>query len=288
MHSRSGNWERLRLAHQERRWLRSRTRKKAVMELLSTYVSLTLSLVLSSVKCVPLQAWKANRAQINGSVGPKDGNEALNRSPNSHTTAGQASENVDESRYTLHPALPEAAVPAFPAAVKSGGDTGVRVEALAGECGSLLDGPRKIQHAWKAVREVDHEQSTDQADNSAEIGNGGSDDEGEDPVARAQTVPGDPALRGADWGKVEDLLEDFKVDRLHSDVEPGVRDLQQAIKPVNNVNILPAVCNPYEGVDEDTEQQQGKRQRAERQRTSLFRVMIGSIVLINVDLVTAG
>jgi hypothetical protein len=46
-----------------------------------------------------------------------------------------------------------------------------------------------LHHSREAVGEVDHEERTDQADDAIEIGYGGSDEEGEDPVDGAENVP---------------------------------------------------------------------------------------------------
>jgi hypothetical protein len=155
----------------------------------------------------------------NGTIRSKHRDQTLNSSPNSHTAASQTRNNVNRSRQTDSPGLLEAADPAAGALIHPDGLAGVWVEALAGEHGGFLDGVAEVEHSGEGVGEVDHEEGADEADDAADVGDGGGDDEGEDPVDGAQAVPGDLALAGRDGREAEALLEDFEVDGLHADVE---------------------------------------------------------------------
>ena len=54
------------------------------------------------------------------------------------------------------------------------------------------------EHARETVREVDHEDGTDETDNAADVGNRGSDNKGENPVDRAEAVPSNLALSASE------------------------------------------------------------------------------------------
>lgn len=145
--------------------------------------------------------------------------QTLNSSPDTHAAASKTEQDVDSKRGAPLPALHETASPALHAGVKTGGDTGVRVEALTGQSGGLLNLVRKHQKAREGICEVHHENGADKTDDAADVGHGGADDEGERPVDGAEAVPVDLALPGGDGREAEDLLEDFEVDGLHADVE---------------------------------------------------------------------
>lgn len=155
----------------------------------------------------------------NSTARTEDGDKSLDSSPNAHTAAGQASDDIDQTRQALSPALLEATSPSLPAFVVTSGDASVRVEALTGQLSGLLDGPAKVEHAGERVSEVDHKEGADERDDTGDVGHGSCDDEGEDPVARAKAVPCDSALASGDWREAEDLLEDLEVDSLHADIE---------------------------------------------------------------------
>jgi hypothetical protein len=166
-----------------------------------------------------MQSIRDQLTSRNRTTRPKHRDQPLNRSPNSHSAASQTRNNVNRSRQTDGPGLLEATDPAAGALVHPDGLAGVRVEALAGEDGGFLDGVAEVEHAGEGVGEVDHEEGADEADDAADVGDGGGDDEGEDPVDGAEAVPGDLALAGGDGGEAEALLEDFEVDCLHADIE---------------------------------------------------------------------
>jgi hypothetical protein len=191
---------------------------------------------------------------------PKHRNQPLNSRPNTHTTARQPRNNINRRRQTDGPALLETPDPAAGALIHADRLAGVRVEALAGQDGGLLDGVAEVEHSGEAVGKVDHEEGADEADDAADVGDGGGDDEGQDPVDGAEAVPGDLALAGGDGREAEALLEDFEVNCLHADVEVhdcllGISfvyvsvvsfrfvNLQTAMRPVSKVKMLPAVCS---------------------------------------------
>lgn len=145
--------------------------------------------------------------------------QTLDGSPDTHATASKTEQDVDSKRDAPRPALHETTSPALHAGVEAGGDAGVRVEALTGQSSGLLDLVGQHEEARERVRKVHHEDGTDETDDTADVGHGRANDEGERPVDRAKAVPVDLALPGGDGREAEDLLEDLEVDGLHADVE---------------------------------------------------------------------
>jgi len=109
--------------------------------------------------------------------------------------------------------------PSLPATVKPGRNAGVGVESLAGKLSIHLASETNVQDGWEGVGEIEDEECADKTGDSVDVGNGGGDDEGDDPVEGTKAVPHPSSPRGGDFGELEDLLEHLNVDRLHSDVE---------------------------------------------------------------------
>ena len=134
----------------------------------------------------------------NGTSWAEDRDQALNRSPDTHTTASETQQDVESKRSTPLPALLETASPALHTTIEASGHTSIRVEALTRKSSSHLDLMTQHEHARETVREVDHEDGTDETDNAADVGNRGSDNKGENPVDRAEAVPSNLALSASE------------------------------------------------------------------------------------------
>ena len=80
------------------------------------------------------------------------------------------------------PVLHESTGPAFQAAVVSHGDAGDGVEALTWEHSIELAPVADIQEGGEGVGEVQDKQGTDDTRDTVQVGHGGSNEEGEDPV----------------------------------------------------------------------------------------------------------
>ena len=180
--------------------------------------------VSNSPKHIKSQA-SSQLTSRNSATRSKHRDQPLNSSPNAHTTARQARNNVNRRRQTDSPALLEPTDPAAGTLIHPDRLAGVRVETLARQDGGFLDGVAEVEHSGEAVGEVDHEEGADEADDAADVRDGGGDEEGQDPVDGAQAVPGDLTLAGGDGREAEALLENFEVDCLHADVE--VHDCEQ-------------------------------------------------------------
>lgn len=152
-------------------------------------------------------------------MGPEDSDQTLNSSPSTHTRASHTSQEVKRAEGVKSPALHVATDPALHAAVVYGGNARHGVESFTGELGAMFDGPTNKDDAGKRVGEVQGEETANEADDTVEVRDGGGDEEGDDPVHRAEGVPHPAAFLGRDVGHVEDLLEDFDVDCFHADVE---------------------------------------------------------------------
>lgn len=155
----------------------------------------------------------------NGTTGAENGDQTLNSSPSTHTRAGKTSQDVQGAEGVNEPALHVTTDPTLHAAVVLGGDASDGVEALTGELGTVLDGPANEHNTGKGVGEVQTEQTTNEADDTTQVGNGGGNQEGDDPVERSHRVPHPATLLGGDVRHVEDLLQDLDVDCLHANVE---------------------------------------------------------------------
>lgn len=168
------------------------------------------------------------------------GNEHLNTSLGTHTAKCQTAQEEDSAADGDVPLLGVATNPALEAGVVARRHTSGRVETFALESGVRLNVVPKVEHGRECVGEVEDEERADDGDETVQVGDGGSDDEGEKPVEGAECVPclrkgqfmkldkeeeagwrlTHPAtLLGGDDGEVEDFLEDLDVDSLHADVE---------------------------------------------------------------------
>jgi hypothetical protein len=134
----------------------------------------------------------------NGATWAEYRNQALNRSPDSHAAASETKQDVEGERSTPLPALLETTSPALYASIKTSGHTSVGVEALARKSSSHLNLVTQHEHAREAVGEVDHEDSTDETDNTADVRNGGGDNKCENPVYRTEAVPRNLALSASE------------------------------------------------------------------------------------------
>lgn len=242
------------------------------MMLLLLLLLLLLSSLFSAIETplvfvVPrkLNRHGATEADGDGTSGAEDVNQTLDGGPRTHPTASEAEEDVDEGDGASEPGFLVASDPALQAVVVPGGDSGGRVEALAGEFGSLVDDVADVHHPGEGVGEVHHEDGADQADDAVEVGDRAGDDEGEDPVARAQEVPEELALLLDDGGELEDGLEDLEVDRLHADVEvhddgdPAGQEPEHVARRleavrVDHVDDVVGRVLAVEGVDEHAEE----------------------------------
>jgi len=166
-----------------------------------------------------LHRCRASERSSNSAARAEHRDQTLDSSPGTHAAASKTKQDVNSKRGAPLPALLETTSPALHAGVEASGDASVRVEALTGQSSGLLDLVRKHKQSGEGVAEVHHEDGTDERDDTADVGHGGTDHERKRPVDGAKAVPVDLALPGGDGREAEDLLEDLEVDGLHSDVE---------------------------------------------------------------------
>lgn len=93
------------------------------------------------------------------------------------------------------------------------------IKTFAGQAGTLVDLVGRVHDAGEGIGEVETEQTTNEVGEGAELRNGHSDDEGEDPVERTHAPPEVFPLLTGDWGPAENFLPDFDVNSLHADIE---------------------------------------------------------------------
>lgn len=159
-----------------------------------------------------------------GRSSTKEDDKTLNGSPGSHAREGQSTTEVKGARNVDVPVLEVSAHPSLPAIVVPRRNTRGGVKPFTGELCAHLAHVADVQDCGEGVREVEDQKSSDNARDTVQVGDGGGDDEGDNPVDRTQGEPQVAALLGGDGGEVEDLLEDFNVDSLHANVE--VHDLE--------------------------------------------------------------
>jgi hypothetical protein len=164
---------------------------------------------------LPLDRRGAAKGRGDSSSRAEDRNQALDSCPGTHTRANETTKEVDGIDDVDVPVLEVSTSPSLEPAVVSHSDAGNGVEALAWERSIDLTSVANVQKGGEGIGKVQDEQCS----NTVEVGHGGSDEEGQDPVDRAQSVPQKLALLGCDLGEVQDLLEYFNVDSFHSDVE---------------------------------------------------------------------
>lgn len=214
--------------------------------------------------CIQLHGHRASEADGDGSIGAEHGNQTFNGSPGTHAAACKAQKDVDECDGASDPSLLISSHPSLQAVIVPDCLACGRVEALAWKLGSLVDDAADVHHAGEGVCKVHHEDGTDQADNTVEVGHCTGDDEGEDPIAGSQDVPKDLALLLNDRRELEDRLEHFEVHRLHTDVEvhddgnptgKQSEDVTGSLKAIwiNDIHNVVGRVLTVERVDEDTE-----------------------------------
>ena len=155
----------------------------------------------------------------NGTVGAENRNGTLDGGPSSHARASKTGQDIEYHGKARIPRLFKTTHETLDASVVAGGNAGNGVKTLAGQRRSLLDAVGDVHDSWDGVGEVEREEATHNTDEEVEVGDGGGEEEGDDPVDWAENEPQDLALLGDDRGKVENLLEDLEVDGLHADVE---------------------------------------------------------------------
>jgi len=199
--------------------------KRKIWYLISHLISSSPIISITSKNKTPLgQTYHLDRRRTSktgshGSTRPKHSNQTLDRSPGAHTRADETPEEVDDVHGVDVPVDHVPSDPTLDAGIVSRGDTGVGIETLAWERGVDLASVADVQDGGEGVGEVQDQEGADETGDAVQVGDGGGDDEGDDPVDGAEGVPEELALLGGDLGPVEDFLADFDVDGLHSDVE---------------------------------------------------------------------
>lgn len=161
----------------------------------------------------------ASEADGHGAARAKHRNQSFNSSPGTHSAACKAKANVDQCNGASEPSFLVASDPSLQAVVVSDCLACGRVEAFARKFGSLVDDGAEVHHAWEGVCKIHHKDRADEAGNAVEVGDRPGNDKCENPIAWSQQVPEDLALFLNNRGEFEDGLENFKVHRLHADVE---------------------------------------------------------------------
>ena len=93
-----------------------------------------------------------------------------------------------------------------------------RVEGLLWEHRIPLDLETELKESWKGVRERKDTNSTYEAGDVRELGNGSSNDERQCPVSRDHDNPEDLAHLEGKRGSTKELLEDVVIDDFDADV----------------------------------------------------------------------
>jgi len=162
---------------------------------------------------------RTSKRRSNRSARTKHSNQTLNRSPCAHTRADETTKEVDRVNDVDVPVNLESADPALETGIVAGSNASVGIEALAWQRGVDLASVADVEDGGEGVGEVEDQEGADEAGDAVEVGDGGGDDEGDDPVDGAQGIPEELAFLGGDFGPFEDFLADFDVDGLHADVE---------------------------------------------------------------------
>lgn len=149
----------------------------------------------------------------------KDSDQTFDSSPSAHSGASQTAHDVKETAGIEENVLHVTTDPTLHATVKSCSDARDGVKALTRQGGIGMNLVAKVYNAREGISEVETEETTNEVDDAIEVGDGSSNKEGDDPVARTKGVPQPAALLAGDEREVKDLLEDLNIDSLHANVE---------------------------------------------------------------------
>lgn len=131
----------------------------------------------------------------------------------------RTSHAVEHDRNSKVPLLRETAEQSFGTCIVARCHTGNRVETFAGELSAFLNEVGAVSDTRNRVRKVQAEKTTDKTGDTVEARNGGGENQGQEPVERAQADPEPAALLGSDGWQLEDFLTNFNIDGFETDVE---------------------------------------------------------------------
>jgi hypothetical protein len=123
-----------------------------------------------------------------------------------------------------------------------------------------------IENRRECVREVEDQQRANKTRDAVEIRDGGRDDERDDPVDGAESIPKQLPLLARDFRPSEDLLADLDIYGLHADIEVQQTSHERGDQAQDVVNLLEterldgvsdvgdgvlAIVSVHEGAEED-------------------------------------
>lgn len=147
--------------------------------------------------CVPvlqIHLWSLDRGgttpgSSHRTTGTEGGDEDLNACLGTHTTEGETAEEEDGAADGDVPLLAVTSHPSLETVIVTGGHTGGGVETFTFQASIDLHVVTKVQQGREGVGEVENEQGANHGNKTVQVGDGGGNNEGEDPVHRTKSIP---------------------------------------------------------------------------------------------------
>ena len=116
--------------------------------------------------------------------------------------------------------------------------SGIGIEALSRQRSINLASVPNIEDRRERVREVENQQGANETRDAVEVRDGGRDDERDDPVDGAESVPKQLPLLARDFRPSEDFLTDLNIHGLHADIEVQQTSYERGDQPQDVINLL--------------------------------------------------